>query len=653
MVNLIKRYFLFLLILMSVVCSVNAVTCTIPETCTATDYYIILTDDTISQDLVISMLSAYDFGVVAPEVSGINGQTIYFASESDLGRFCSVISNSNKALPFAGAFDVYTNNKRVAMTVLLIDGTAYLPYGSDLYQYIDINASKTQLGYMYSWLWSDYSSNYIKILLNGEQVFSAGGESSNSNYLSKIFLSDNVMKIAWTNVHGYQRTTTSIVLFDYVDYITYSDVNRTDFTITELYAPPERATIDIYSEPAVDVYNYANDQLLGTTDNGGYLAVPLFLGETTLKFVKEGYWDTLETITVTAGNNPELFISLSPKNAIFQISKEFSGNLYPNSVGTLSMDITPIKDAYAAKLRVSGIDVNKVYYKAQELPRTSDGYYILGDVSSTQNIEIEFDTPQSWGEKTFTVEITATDIEGSLYTNLETINYEVLELPFLLEMPETFGIGTNDITLTDMSGNAYSVLMVLYDSDDVEVWSSSTSLLAYCEYTFEVPIDDAGAYTLELNAKSGTVKTYYSIEIIEPVTLITEEITANPGKVATVQFKISNPTSNVKYYTAELSCPFFNESINKTFSISPETVDKTVDISFEVPDSLELENYQLVLEIFDPDKTDAIYSGNVVLTISNESLLFASVPGGNTTVIILAAALILIVGTFAAMRLKK
>jgi hypothetical protein len=317
------------------------------------------------------------------------------------------------------------------------------------------------------------------------------------------------------------------------------------------------------------------------------------------------------------------------------------------------MDINPVKGAYASKLRVSGVELNKVYYKTQELPKGSDGYYILGDVTSTQNIEIDFKTPSSWGEKTFTVELSATDIEGTAYNNLETINYEVLELPFLLEMPETFGIGINDITLTDQSGTAYSVLMVLYDSEGTETWSSSTNLLEYCDYTFEVPVDDAGDYTLELNAKSGTVKTYYSIDIIEPVTLITEEITVNPGKIATVQFKISNPTSNVKYYTAELTCPFFNESIAKTFSIAPETVDKTVDISFEVPEGLELENYQLSLEIFDPDKTDAIYSGSIVLTISESSLFLASVPGGNTTLILLAAAVLLIAGTFAALRLKK
>ncbi|MBB6496995.1 hypothetical protein HNP96_001036, partial [Methanococcus maripaludis] len=66
---MIKRYFLFLLVLMCAGGSVNAVTCTVPETCTATDFYVILSDDTMSQDLVISTLSAYDFSVSAPVIS--------------------------------------------------------------------------------------------------------------------------------------------------------------------------------------------------------------------------------------------------------------------------------------------------------------------------------------------------------------------------------------------------------------------------------------------------------------------------------------------------------------------------------------------------------------------------------------------------------
>ncbi|MBA2852962.1 hypothetical protein HNP89_000919, partial [Methanococcus maripaludis] len=115
----------------------------------------------------------------------------------------------------------------------------------------------------------------------------------------------------------------------------------------------------------------------------------------------------------------------------------------------------------------------------------------------------------------------------------------------------------------------------------------------------------------------------------------------------------SNPTESVKYYTAELTCPFFNNTIDKTFSIAPGTVEKTVDISFEVPEGLEMEYYQLKLEVFNEGDTDPIYSGNVVLTISSSSLFLASVPGGNTTIILLAAAVLLIAGTFAALRLKK
>ena len=38
------------------------------------------------------------------------------------------------------------------------------------------------------------------------------------------------------------------------------------------------------------------------------------------------------------------------------------------------MHINPIKNAYAAKLRVSGTEVNKVYYKTQEIPKSADGF---------------------------------------------------------------------------------------------------------------------------------------------------------------------------------------------------------------------------------------------------------------------------------------
>jgi hypothetical protein len=511
--------------------------------------------------------------------------------------------------------------------------------------YLNINTTGAQTAYIFDEA-STGTYSQVRVITNGLETFSITSYSSYGIDWDQVVLST-------TNTVEYQFRGTSglksnIVIFDYATY-DYEYVNYQP-TISYLYEPPELGNISIYSDPSTEIYEGVG--LLGTTDNGGLLDLQLPLGEHTLKFIKDGYWDVFKTITVSE-NTSEIYVSMAPSNAIFQVEKEFSGNIYPNSVARLSMDVTPVKTAYATKLRVSGVEVNKVYYNTQELPKAADGSYIIGDISSTQQIVIDFKTTSSWGERAFTVELAATDIEGTAYTNLETINYDVLELPFLLEMPETFGIGLNDITLTDQSGSAYSVLMVLYNSEGTETWSSSTNLLEYCGYTFEVPVDDAGDYTLELNAKSGTVKTYYSIDIIEPVTLITEEITVNPGNVATVQFKISNPTSNVKYYTAELTCPFFNESIAKTFSIAPETVDKTVDISFEVPEGLELENYQLSLEIFDPDKTDAIYSGSIVLTISESSLFLASVPGGNTTLILLAAAVLLIAGTFAALRLKK
>ncbi|MBA2861822.1 PEGA domain-containing protein [Methanococcus maripaludis] len=629
---MIKRSILFLLVLLCV-STVNAGTTSILSSDQTSDYYVELNSQ-YTDELLLSALNTTSWSAYVPVVVGYGDNKIYFSSEKDLARFCTALAYNVRTLAFSGEYTVYIEDQLVPVT------TYYSTSTTTRTGYVE----NAQYAYIYAvaYTGADYYGSESCIYFNSESLAHAEGKSAASGQFTSRAVSGTYdHRVACLGYQGYGFY--SVTIFDYVDY--------DDTLVTTLIEPPDRGTVSINTEPETAVYD--GDILLGTTDNGGLLQIDIPVGEYNLKLVKEGYWDAYESINVNIENETELFVSLAPKTAIFQVSNEFSGNLYPNSVGTLSMDITPLKEAYATKLRVSGVEVSKVYYQTQELPKGSDGYYILGDVTSIQNIEIEFKTPASWGEKTFTVELDAVDIEGTAYTNLETINYEVLELPFLLEMPETFGIGINDITLTDQSGTAYSVLMVLYDSEDVEQWSSSSNLLEYCDYTFEVPIDDAGDYTLELTAKTGTVKTYYSIEIIEPVTLITEEITANPGSVATVQFKISNPTSNVKYYTSELTCPFFNESIAKTFSIAPKTVDKTVDISFEVPEELDLENYQLTLEIFDPDKTDPIYFGNVVLTIPSSSLFLASVPGGNTTLILLAAAVLLIAGTFAALRLKK
>ncbi|MBB6067896.1 hypothetical protein HNP97_001406 [Methanococcus maripaludis] len=647
---MIKRYFLFLLLLLSVFSAANAEVITLPTECTQTDYYI--TIEGYDQAMIESTLSGTDWDVSAPVVTGISDGVIYVSSESDLARILS--PQVARSQTYASVFP--SGLVRTSVPTVVYHGYLQQESGtSDTFQdtYLYVNNTELVKAYslMYKSCYTSYDGGRGQIYLN-DVIW---GASASGNPGSVKLFEFSVLPLN-SVVHwdvderwdwGADAYATVVIFGNGANNGTFEGSYVTRFTMTEYdYAA---MAIKLYTEPGATIL--VDNTEIGVSDNAGLFDGEVPKGTHKLSIEKEGFWTYSENIDFQ--NDTELYIPLSPKNAIFQISKEFSGNIYPNSISTLSMDITPIKNAYAAKLRISGVEVNKVYYQTHEIPKAADGSYILGDVTSTQNIEIEFKTPSSWGEKTFAVEISATDIEGTAYTNLETIDYEVLELPFLLEMPETFGIGLNDITLTDQSGTAYSVLMVVYDSEGIETWSSSTNLLEYCDYTFEIPIDDAGDYTLELNAKSGTVKTYYSIEIIEPVTLITEELTANPGKVATVKFKISNPTSNVKYYTAELTCPFLNESINKTFSIAPETVDKTVDMSFEVPEELELENYQLSLKIYDPNKLEPIYSGNVVLTISTESIIFASVPGGNTTLVLLAAAILLIGGTFAALRLKK
>ncbi|MCS3900833.1 hypothetical protein [Methanococcus voltae] len=629
-----KKILLFLLILLSIA-SVNATAPTMPVNYTTSEYKVVL-DEQMTTEQTTSTLSVFDYVQYAPVVSGINGSTIYFESEKDLARFCMHFTQSNKNYAFNHEYSVFISDNPVPVSIVY--GETYSCGNGARHVLVNVNSSKIQTAYVFGAAYCGGSGVSSNMVLNGKTVTSRGSHGMTYGFIdSPFYKSSNVFDLyASSSSSTGAGVDGSFLVFDSITYTaTMPEPSVTQDTCTPYVIIPQMNVI-INSIPAVSVYE--GDSLLGTTDNGGYLKINLPIGEHSFKFIKEGYWDY--TINLNVQNDTTINPELAPKTSLFHISKQFEENIYPNSISKVKLDLEPIKNAYSTRLRVSGADVTKVYYNTQILPKTTDGSYILGDISNPQSLEIEYKTPSSWGQRTFTVELTATDLEGSAYTNLETINYEVLELPFLLEMP-TFAIGNNNVKITDQSGSTYSVLLSLYNSEGSEVWSSSNNIIEYCDCSFEVPITEPGNYILELTAKAGTVKSYYSIEIIEPVKLITNKLSSNLGKVTTAKFAIYNPTDNVKYYYSTLECQFFNESINKTFSIAPG-VNKTVELPFKVPDKLDLENYQLNLKIYDNEKSEPICSEDIILTISKNSFLPINMDSNNYLIIL--GILIIIIG---------
>jgi len=261
---------------------------------------------------------------------------------------------------------------------------------------------------------------------------------------------------------------------------------------------------------------------------------------------------------------------------------------------------------------------------------------------------IKFKTPSSFGEKSFTADIEANDVEGNAYSQNEIIEYNVEELPFLVELP-AWKLGDNTVRITDTSGTSYGVSLVLYDKDRSEVWSDSQSMLEYGECEFTIPITSPGDYVLEISGAG--VKTYKEIRLIVPVSLITKTVNAGKGEIATIKFSIMNPSNSVKYYYAALDCDLINLSANKTlkqFAVSPNE-NKTVEIAFKVPNDAQYDSYSLNFNVYG-DTKELLYSNMVVLD-TVESLTFGV--GGDIPLWALAVAGVLAVCAVGAIILRR
>ncbi|ADC69820.1 PEGA domain protein [Methanocaldococcus sp. FS406-22] len=407
-------------------------------------------------------------------------------------------------------------------------------------------------------------------------------------------------------------------------------------------------SLHIYTEPKANIY--IDNNLAGTTDNGGYAKVLVEKGEHQLKITKEDFWDYSTELQIE--NDTTLHIDLAPKTSLFRVEKNVTSDLYPNSIGEVKLTLYPIRTAYGTQMQISGVDVVKVYYKNSYLAE-SNGAYVLGTVDSPVDVEIQFKTPATWGEHSFAVTITATDIEGNQYTNQEQITYEVKELPFLLQTPSQWKIGDNTVTITDQSGEDYSVLLTLKDINGTEVWSQSQGFDAYDSHDFVVPINQSGDYVLEILAKGGQVKTYVPVHVVEPIKLLTPEVNASKGSVATIKIEIQNPTSEVKYYNAEVLGEIFdvNNTPKQAFSIAPGET-KIVELKFKVPENITYDNYELTVEVFEKGEAEPIFQNDVILNIKESSFIPI---GGDSSIplwLIAIVGVLLVVGAVFVMRRK-
>ncbi|AEF96051.1 PEGA domain-containing protein [Methanotorris igneus] len=359
-----------------------------------------------------------------------------------------------------------------------------------------------------------------------------------------------------------------------------------------------------------------------TTTIDGTFTTNMPYGEYTLIFHKGGYWNDTRTITVDGDKN--ITIELFPTKSILKISQTPEDiETYPSSMFEVVLNLEPIQDAYSTKLYITGVDVIKIQKNGINIPESNDGSYIIGDLKEPTNVKIVFATPDSTGGHQFIVRFICSDILGNEYVTQKTITYQVQDLPFIVQQPPSWSIGDNEVSIIEQSGDDYSVLLMLKNANGSVIWSKSGALSAYDTQTFTIPITAPGNYVLEISAKNGEVTTYVPITVVEPIKLLTPEVEAGKGQVATVELEIKNPTNEVKYYDAIITGSIFSnnsETPKTTFSIAPGET-KTVELKFEVPDDLEYDSYEISVQVFEKDSSKPIFTDKVVLKIVESSFL--------------------------------
>ncbi|ALM76208.1 peptidase associated/transthyretin-like domain-containing protein [Thermococcus barophilus] len=382
---------------------------------------------------------------------------------------------------------------------------------------------------------------------------------------------------------------------------------------------------------------------LGVIDDGGTLQ--LTKGTHTLTFEKSGYWSVTKTIDVQG--DMSVSVEMYPSSAAFQFLNFPSDiQVYENSIYELTFTLSPISTqaTYNTYLSLSGLsDVLEVRKDGQTISPESGKYY-LGDISSPAQISIKF-RAGSVGTHGFTITLTSNDaIMSKTYTTTKQVTYQVEPLPFSVQMPSEWQVGTNELRISESSGQSYLITAVLKDSQGNEVWSDSYAFSPYEAYTFQVNVPAEGSYTLELQWNGQTA--VFDIQVNPAITLKTKQLTVEKGGEGVITLHFKNPSSSVQYYTIKVSGGFLPKEINQSISVAPLT-EKDVSIAFAVPSELTYDAYELNVTVLQGDAV--VFSDKVAVIISDSGGFNLPIAGGDNSWLIYAIAGLIVIAILAAL----
>ncbi|MBA2846196.1 hypothetical protein HNP88_000380 [Methanococcus maripaludis] len=611
-----KSYFLFFLLLLSVVGSVSAedVNITIPDTHSTSEWWVELTDTSLTTELVEYQLAPTQWGDVAPSITGIFDYRIYFNSKEDLARFCNIMSTSSD-LAFGGAFTPYENGQLLPLTVVKIqESNNENKHTDDVFH---LTTSHSGFIYTYTHAWGGVNS-YSRILIDGVQYENAQSSTTIDSFNTGVITStSDVEYIIWAEWYngGGANLEGSFVIFDYVDY-TITHENSYSADVTELYTPPMRYDLDINSN--VNSFEvYSGDILLGTYDDGDMLPLPV--GTHELTFKKGGYWDI--PVTVEIVDSPvSINLNFIPSNYLYSITSDVEEiNTYCYAQQIIPFSISPIKNSNGITMQFSGAEVLEVRDSVGTiLAPDSNGRYEVGsiNVDSSKSYTVKIATGPTLGTKNFVITATGYDLYGNVYQGIQTVSYICNELPVRITQPSSYVIGSNSVRVAEMQGETSTVITVELLKDGASLWNDNFDFGSYESHTFDFNIDDVGDYSLKFVSSGFSITLPISVE--NPISLVENTVTGSLGSTISIPVSVTNPLTVPQYYDIVIApANSVNPLVNVTttrISVAPGET-KIVRPEAKLKEELDFDSYSLLVTVLSTDSSLSLMEEQVTLTI--------------------------------------
>ncbi|MBA2852646.1 hypothetical protein HNP89_000583 [Methanococcus maripaludis] len=371
---------------------------------------------------------------------------------------------------------------------------------------------------------------------------------------------------------------------------------------------------------------YLDGELFGTVGNNQDVILPK--GTHELIFEKTGYWNETRTVTVDE-TLTDLSIRMYLDTVMYSVNMPTDLNTYKNSALPIALTINPNAYSQSTKLFISGKDILDVRNSANEQLTKVDGGYVLGDITSAQDVIVTIDSGDVLGTNTVQIRVTGYGTLGESYVTDASVTYDVLQLPISIVVPSKWNIGSNILRVSETEGLQRVVMIQIDDEDGNLVYSDSYAFEGYESHSFEISFSETGNYKLKI-VSGDSINSYLWVEVVNPITFLETTVSGTEGISSSVILNVQNLFSEPQYYKVTVSGDALSNISITEFSVSPGLT-KNQEISIPVGTNLEFDSYSLVAKVY-LKNSDGVYEEikNQVLVLnieeSSDNFISALIP---------------------------